>query len=58
MTTCVCSHDSLDHHAWTGACYGGCGCSYFDDGETTPGTPCKDNYEGIYARKYTLGEAI
>ena len=60
MTRCVCSHDSLDHHAWTGACYGDCGCSYFDDGTEKPPTPPRapyTPYKGAYDRPYSLEES-
>lgn len=57
MTICVCGHEAAEHHAWTGACTGPCGCSYFleDNGiEPTVGTVISETYNGIYAmRKWT-----
>lgn len=54
MTTCVCSHEAADHHAWTGPCHNACGCSYMqpDNGiEPTEITPSYRPYDGFYARK-------
>lgn len=54
MTLCVCTHEAAEHHAWTGACTGNCGCSYYlaDNGiEPTEIQPRYQPYTGIYARR-------
>lgn len=59
MTTCVCGHEAAEHHAWTGACNGGCGCSFWQPDNGSEGGPVNARYQaysGIYARKYQLDQ--
>ena len=54
VTPCVCGHHPERHHAGTGACDGGCGCSYWleDCGiEPFAPTPGTEPYRGIYANR-------
>lgn len=54
MTPCVCGHPAFEHHAWTGHCYGTCGCSYvlLDNGvEPFHPTPETEPYRGKYANR-------
>lgn len=57
--TCVCGHQAIYHHAWTGPCNGNCGCSYLllDDGsDGGPLGATYSPYQGQYNQHYTLGD--
>lgn len=54
---CVCGCPSHLHFGWAGQCHGPCGCSYYlpDNGiEPEPGKVIRDDYNGIYARKWSV----